>query len=62
MELGYTLIDCSTGLLYGPYETFNQARQHADDFERWEIINRDGNLVEWIPTPSNVLTATEQAA
>jgi hypothetical protein len=62
MELGYTLIDCSTGLIYGPYETFNQARQHADDFERWEIINRDGNLVEWSPTPSNVLTTTEQAA
>ena len=62
MELGYTLIDCSTGLIYGPYETFNQARQHADNFEQWEIINRDGNLVERSPTPSNVLTATEQAA
>ena len=62
MELGYTLIDCSTDLIYGPYETFNEARQHADDFERWEIINRDGNLVEWSPTPLDVLTATEQAA
>ena len=29
MELEYTLIDCSTSLIYGPYETFDQARGQA---------------------------------
>jgi hypothetical protein len=62
MDLEYTLIDCATSLIYGPYETFRQAREHAEDFERWEIINRVGNLVDWSPTPSTVLTATQHAA
>jgi hypothetical protein len=62
MDLEYTLIDCATGLIYGPYETFRQAREHAEGFELWEIINRVGNLVDWSPTPSTVLTATQQAA
>ena len=62
MEFDYTLIDCSTGLIYGPYETFYQARERAANFERWEIINREGNLIDWSPTPSIVLAATEQAA
>jgi hypothetical protein len=62
MDLEYTLIDCATGLIYGPYETFVQARECAEGFERWEIINREGNLIDWSPTPSTVLTATEQAA
>jgi hypothetical protein len=62
MELQYTLIDCSTGLIYGPYETFNEARERAEAFERWEIINRVGNLIDWSPTPSTVLTVTERAA
>src|SRR5262245_39828007 len=43
----YTLIDCSTNLIYGPYETFNMARSHAEDFSRWEILNEEGNLVDW---------------
>ena len=30
MDLEYTLIDCATGLIYGPYETFLQARERAD--------------------------------
>ena len=62
MDSEYTLIDCATGLIYGPFETFNQARERAENFERWEIINREGNLINWSPTPSTVLTATEQAA
>ena len=62
MYLEYTLIDRVTGLTYGPYETLLQARERAEGFERWEIINRDGNLVDWSPTPSAILTATEQAA
>jgi hypothetical protein len=62
MDLEYTLIDCATGLIHGPYETFSQARDRADDFEQWEIINREGNLVDWNPTSSTVLTTTELAA
>jgi hypothetical protein len=61
MELEYTLIDCSTGLIYGPYESFREARERAQDFTHWEIMNREGNLIEWI-TPSTIATATEQAA
>jgi hypothetical protein len=54
MELEYTLIDCSTSLIYGPYETFNQARGHADDFATWEILNCGGNLVDWsLPREAN---------
>ena len=62
MDLEYTLIDCATGLIHGPYETFSQARDRAEDFEQWEIINREGNLIDWSTIPSTVLTATEQAA
>jgi hypothetical protein len=62
MYLEYTLIDRVTGLIYGPYETFLQARERAEGFERWEIINREGSLVDWSPTPSAILTAAKQAA
>ena len=62
MDLEYALIDCATSLIYGPYEIFLQARERAEDFARWEIINRVGNLVDWSPTPSTVLTATQHAA
>jgi hypothetical protein len=62
MDFEYTLIDCATGLIYGPYETFLQARERAEGFQRWEIINRAGNLIDWSPIPSTVLTVTAQAA
>jgi hypothetical protein len=62
MDLEYTLIDCATGLIYGPYETFLQARERAEGFERWEIINRVGDLIDWSTAPSTVLTVTAQAA
>jgi hypothetical protein len=62
MDLEYTLIDCATGLIHGPYETFLHARERAEGFERWEIINHLGNLIDWSHIPSTVLTATEQAA
>ena len=51
MELEYMLIDGSTGLIYGPYETFNRARERAEDLAIWEILNRDGDLVDWSPEP-----------
>ena len=43
----YILVDYSTDLVYGPYETLNQARSHAEEFAHWEIIDGDGNLVDW---------------
>jgi hypothetical protein len=46
-ELGYTLVNCVTDLIYGPYETFDQARGRADDFAVWEILTSDWSLVDW---------------
>jgi hypothetical protein len=62
MELEYTLIDSSTDLIYGPYENFVQARQHAEDFERWEILNRNGDLVDWSLQPPTAASASAEAA
>ena len=62
MALEFTLIDCSTGLIYGPYDAFNPAREHAEDFEVWEIINREGDLVDWSAKPKAAASASAQAA
>ena len=62
MDSEYALIDCATGLSYGPYERCRQARERAEGFERWEVVNRAGDLVDWSPTPSSVMAAIEQAA
>ena len=62
MDLEFTLIDCATDLIYGPYGTILETRERAEGFERWEIINRAGDLIDWSPTPLAVLTATERAA
>jgi hypothetical protein len=62
MDLEYTVIECATGLINGPYETCLEARSRAEGFERWEIINRADNLIDWSLTPSTVLNATERAA
>jgi hypothetical protein len=37
------------GLIYGPYETFLQVRERAENFEQWEILNRDGTIPEQEP-------------
>jgi hypothetical protein len=62
MDFEYMPIDCTTDLFYGPYETFPQARECAEGLERWEIVNRVGNLIYWSPKSSTVLIASEQAA
>ena len=62
MELEYTLIDCSTGLIYGPYQTFNRARGHAEDFAIWEILNRDGDFIDWSSHPATAGSASAKAA
>ena len=45
----YTVIDCATGLPYGPFELADQARHRAElgDIAKWEIIHRGGKLVAW---------------
>ena len=45
----YTLIDCKTGLIHGPYETCASARAHADAaaIAAWEIVMDNDGLVDW---------------
>jgi hypothetical protein len=50
-DLDFTLIDGATGLVCGPYDSFDQARERADDFATWEILNADGDLVDWSRPP-----------
>jgi hypothetical protein len=47
----YTLVDCETGLIYGPYDTRAMARDHAEleGIATWEIITDDEKLVDWSP-------------
>jgi hypothetical protein len=43
----YCLIDSTNALVYGPYETVNEARAHADALPAWEIIDANGDLMDW---------------
>jgi hypothetical protein len=43
----YCLIDCTTALVYGPYETLYEACAHADALPAWEIIDGNGDLIDW---------------
>lgn len=43
----YCLIDCTNALVYGPYETLNEASAHADALPAWEIIDGNGDLIDW---------------
>ena len=52
MDLGFTLIDATSGLVSGPYETFDQARDRAEYLLDWEILNHDGDLVDWSRKPA----------
>ena len=60
--LEYTLIDCDTDLIYGPYACFEEARERAEQFKRWEIINRDGGLVDWSGKPKTGGSTSAEAA
>jgi len=51
-DLEFTLIDCATGLIYGPFETFHEARDRAEAFATWEILNGDGDPVDWKQPPA----------
>jgi hypothetical protein len=43
----YCVIDCTNELVYGPYQTLNEAYAQADAFPVWEIVNGNGDLVDW---------------
>jgi hypothetical protein len=43
----YCLIDGTTALVYGPYETLTEACARADTLSVWEIINGNGDLIDW---------------
>jgi hypothetical protein len=45
----YTLVDCDTGLIYGPYESCEIAQAHAEAeaLTTWEIVRDDVMLIHW---------------
>ena len=45
----FTLVDCATGLIYGPYRTCPMARAHAEveAIATWEIFIDGDALVDW---------------
>lgn len=50
----YSVIDAATDGLYGPFDRFCEARACAEAFPRYEILNDEGDLVDWrgpIPRP-----------
>ncbi len=42
----YTLIDCDSGLTYGPYQHLDVALVTADQLTHWEIIDEQDRIVE----------------
>jgi hypothetical protein len=46
MDPEYTLIDCATGLVYGPYQTPYKARHTAEGMATWEILDDRDELVD----------------
>lgn len=57
----YILVD-HTGLIHGPYLTFEAARVRADELPEWEIVNEDGELFDWAVRPIHTETASLKAA
>ena len=45
----FTLLDCQTGLIYGPYRTCVMARANAEAhaIATWEIFTDDDKLIDW---------------
>ena len=55
----FTLVDCETGLIYGPYRTCPMARAHAEAeaIATWEIFTDGDALVDWsCPDPITLPT------
>ena len=47
ISVKYCLIDCTNALVYGPYQTIDEACAQAEALPVWEIINSNGGLVDW---------------
>jgi hypothetical protein len=43
----YCVIDCTNALVYGPHQTLSEACAQADALTVWEIINGNGDLIDW---------------
>jgi hypothetical protein len=54
----YCVIDRANALVHGPYETLDEACARADALTAWEIINGNGDLIDWSRGP--VLQAAEE--
>jgi hypothetical protein len=52
----YTLVDCDTGLIYGPYECCAEAEAYAENYglAAWEVLDGENKIVAWGRKP-NVL-------
>jgi len=48
----YCVIDRANALVHGPYETLDEACARADALTAWEIINGNGDLIDWSLGPS----------
>jgi hypothetical protein len=54
MPAPYTVIDAATDGVYGPFPLLKDALACAQDFERYEVLDCDGALVDWrgaLPRP-----------
>jgi hypothetical protein len=49
----FTLVDCETGLIYGPYQSCAMARADAEAkaIAAWEIFTDDDKLLDWEGAP-----------
>lgn len=43
----YTVLDADSGGLYGPFDRLTEAQACAQAFPRYEIVNDEGNVVDW---------------
>jgi hypothetical protein len=43
----YCVIDYTNVQAYGPYETLTEAHECADTLSVWEIIDHNGQLIDW---------------
>ena len=52
----YILIDCATGLSYGPFELLDRACHRAEvgNIAKWEVIDCDDKLVAWSIQPATL--------
>ena len=49
----HILVDCDTGLIYGPYESCAKAEAYAETYAlaAWEVVGSDNKLIAWSRKP-----------